>query len=98
MFLGEFWGFLFMQLSLADSEEMRCLLTVFVRMVYSSKRFIFERYLKLPTMYSCDSRFPKLKIIVGHLGERISSDLVRIDAREYHLQQLEASPAVLGCM
>jgi len=26
-------------------------------------------------------RFPNLKIIVGHLGERISSDLVRIDER-----------------
>ncbi|KAJ7497524.1 amidohydrolase 2 [Mycena latifolia] len=28
-------------------------------------------------------RFPKLNIIVGHLGERITSDLLRIDEREF---------------
>ena len=27
------------------------------------------------------SRFPKVKVIVGHLGERIPSDLFRIDER-----------------
>ena len=28
------------------------------------------------------SRFPLVKVIVGHLGERIPSDLVRINARK----------------
>ena len=32
--------------------------------------------------FNC-SRFPNLNIIVGHLGERIPSDLVRIDARTF---------------
>lgn len=33
-------------------------------------------------MHSSFSRFPNLTIISGHLGERIPSDLFRIDDRE----------------
>lgn len=44
-------------------------------------------------IYDLDSRFPDLKIIVGHLGERIPSDLVRIDTRKliccYDLSSLD---------
>ena len=32
--------------------------------------------------FNC-SRFPNLNIVVGHLGERIPSDLLRIDARTF---------------
>ncbi|PPQ94277.1 hypothetical protein CVT25_004934 [Psilocybe cyanescens] len=51
-----------------------------VQTVYLSMSSLFEHWIVLI------SRFPKLKIIVGHLGERISSDLVRIDTREYPSQ------------
>jgi 2,3-dihydroxybenzoate decarboxylase len=34
-----------------------------------------------PIVLISHSRFPKVKVIVGHLGERITSDLFRIDER-----------------
>lgn len=58
-----------------------------VQTVYLSMSSLFEHWIVLiSSVYFYCSRFPKLKIIVGHLGERISSDLVRIDTREYPSQ------------
>lgn len=48
---------------------------------------MFDRYcdLIIPVVRS---RFPKLKVIVGHLGERIPSDLFRLDERKSACQVL----------
>ena len=40
----------------------------------------FGQWLTRPLCFC--SRFPKLKVIVGHFGERLPSDLFRIDQRQ----------------
>ena len=47
-------------------------------------------YAQRTNVESC-SRFPKLQIIVGHLGERISSDLLRIDTRQLPLSHQDCA-------
>lgn len=70
-----------------------CLLTLqiyadnYIPIVYALMVFLSE-FLPLfagilLNCHSTHSRFPNLKIIVGHLGERIPSDLNRIDNRVF---------------
>jgi len=49
-------------------------------MAFSSEfQFQINVVPQLPEANNLPSRFPKLKVIVGHLGERIPSDFWRID-------------------
>ena len=41
------------------------------------------------------SRFPSLNIVIGHLGERIPSDLLRIDTRTFTINVFLFSPPLL---
>ena len=58
--------------------------SVYVQMVSSSRIRSVDRC--DPITHVMRSRFPKLKIVVGHLGERIPSDLFRLDERRFFHQ------------
>jgi hypothetical protein len=57
-------------------------------------------YLSTPLDLTVRSRFPQLKLIIGHLGERIPSDFWRIDESEWMTPRLvmksDADPASVG--